>query len=50
MEKRVKDETGEPMVAQSKMDEATVSELEVKGIERPYPNGKETPALATCPR
>jgi hypothetical protein len=33
MEKRVKDEPGEPMVAQSKMDEATASEIEVKGIE-----------------
>jgi hypothetical protein len=29
----VKDELGEPMVAKSKMGEATVSELEVKGIE-----------------
>ncbi len=36
MEKRVtdevRDEPGEPMVAKSKMGEATVSELEVKGI------------------
>lgn len=29
----VKDESGEPMVVKSKMGEATVSELEVKGIE-----------------
>ncbi|MEN6291019.1 MAG: hypothetical protein ABFD07_03240 [Methanobacterium sp.] len=29
----IKDEPGEPMVARSKMGEATVSELEVKGIE-----------------
>ena len=33
MEKIVKDETREPMVVQSKMGGATVSELEVKGIE-----------------
>ena len=33
MEKSVKGETGEPMVVQSKMGEAKVSELEVKGIE-----------------
>lgn len=33
MEKRVKDESGEPMVAQSKLGEATVSEAEVRGIE-----------------
>ncbi|MHC1757442.1 MAG: hypothetical protein AB9861_18750 [Methanosarcina sp.] len=33
MEKRIKDEPGEPMVAQSKMGEATVSETEVRGIE-----------------
>jgi hypothetical protein len=33
MEKRVKDEPGEPMVVQSKMGEAKVSEFEVKGIE-----------------
>jgi len=37
MERRVtneiKDEPGEPMVVKSKMGEATVSELEVKGIE-----------------
>jgi hypothetical protein len=29
----IKDEPGEPMVARSKMGEAAVSELEVKGIE-----------------
>jgi hypothetical protein len=29
----IKDRPGEPMVARSKMGEATVSELEVKGIE-----------------
>jgi len=29
----IKDRPGEPMVAKSKMGEATVSELEVKGIE-----------------
>lgn len=29
----IKDRSGEPMVAKSKMGEATVSELEVKGIE-----------------
>jgi len=29
----IKDEPGEPMVARSKMGEATVSESEVKGIE-----------------
>lgn len=29
----IKDEPGEPMVASSKMGDATVSELEVKGIE-----------------
>jgi hypothetical protein len=29
----IKDKPGEPMVAKSKMGEATVSELEVKGIE-----------------
>lgn len=29
----IKDEPGEPMVVRSKMGEATVSELEVKGIE-----------------
>jgi hypothetical protein len=33
MEKRVKEEPGEPMVAQSKMGEATVSEAEVRGME-----------------
>jgi hypothetical protein len=33
MENIIKDETGEPMVVQSKMGGATVSELEVKGIE-----------------
>lgn len=33
MEKRIKDKPGEPMVAQSKLGEATVSETEVKGIE-----------------
>ena len=32
MEKIVKDETREPMVVQSKMGGATVSELEVKGM------------------
>ncbi len=41
MEKRVtdevRDEPGEPMVAKSKMGEATVSELEVKGIEELTP-------------
>lgn len=45
MEKRttneVKDEPGEPMVAQSKMGEATVSELEVKGIENLTPTEKK---------
>ncbi|MCC4769438.1 hypothetical protein FXV91_04270 [Methanosarcina sp. DH2] len=33
MEKRIKDKPGEPMVAQSKLGEATVSETEVRGIE-----------------
>ena len=32
MEKRIKDEPGEPMVAQSKMGEATVNESEIRGI------------------
>ncbi|MDD3247936.1 MAG: hypothetical protein PHF18_13985 [Methanosarcina sp.] len=38
MEKRIKDEPGEPMVAQSKMGEATVNESEIRGI------GELTPA------
>lgn len=30
---RIKDEPGEPMVAQSKMGKATVTETEIRGIE-----------------
>jgi hypothetical protein len=37
----IKDEPGEPMVARSKMGEATVSELEVKGIEDLTPAEKK---------
>ncbi|HII92643.1 MAG TPA: hypothetical protein HA262_10895 [Methanosarcina sp.] len=37
----IKDEPGEPMVARSKMGEATVSELEVKGIENLTPTEKK---------
>lgn len=37
----IKDEHGEPMVARSKMGEATVSELEVKGIENLTPTEKK---------
>lgn len=36
----IKDEPGEPMVARSKMGEASVSELEVKGIENLTPTEK----------
>jgi hypothetical protein len=37
----IKDEPGEPMVARSKMGEATVSESEVKGIENLTPTEKK---------
>jgi hypothetical protein len=37
----IKDEPGEPMVARSKMGEAAVSELEVKGIEDLTPAEKK---------
>lgn len=37
----IKDEPGEPMVARSKMGEAAVSELEVKGIENLTPTEKK---------
>jgi len=37
----IKDEPGEPMVARSKMGEATVSESEVKGIENLTPIEKK---------
>lgn len=37
----IKDEPGEPMVARSKMGEAAVSELEVKGIEDLTPMEKK---------
>ncbi|AKB51898.1 hypothetical protein MSBRW_2645 [Methanosarcina barkeri str. Wiesmoor] len=37
----IKDEPGEPMIARSKMGEATVSELEVKGIENLTPTEKK---------
>ncbi len=37
----IKDEPGEPMVARSKMGEATVSELEVKGTENLTPTEKK---------
>lgn len=37
----IKDEPGEPMVARSKMGEATVSELEVKGTEKLTPTEKK---------
>jgi hypothetical protein len=37
----IKDEPGEPIVASSKMGEATVSELEVKGIENLTPAEKK---------
>ncbi|AKB55412.1 hypothetical protein A9239_03100 [Methanosarcina sp. A14] len=38
---KIKDEPGEPMIARSKMDEAAVSELEVKGIENLTPTEKK---------
>jgi len=41
MEKRIKDEPGEPMVAQSKMGEATVNESEIRGIEELTPAEKK---------
>ena len=41
MEKEVKDESGEPMVAQSKMGKATVSEAEVRGMEGLTPAEKK---------
>jgi hypothetical protein len=37
----IKDEPGEPIVARSKMGEAAVSELEVKGIENLTPTEKK---------
>ncbi|HET8686925.1 MAG TPA: hypothetical protein VFM18_09710, partial [Methanosarcina sp.] len=37
----IKDDPGEPMVAQSKMGEAAVSELEIKGIEDLTPAEKK---------
>lgn len=37
----IKDEPGEPMTARSKMGEAVVSELEVKGIENLTPTEKK---------
>lgn len=37
----IKDEPGEPMVARSKMGEATVNESEVKGIENLTPTEKK---------
>jgi hypothetical protein len=37
----IKDEPGEPMVVRSKMGEAAVSELEVKGIEDLTPTEKK---------
>lgn len=37
----IKDEPGEPMEARSKMGEATVSELEIKGIENLTPAEKK---------
>ncbi|RXA20235.1 hypothetical protein EQO05_06565 [Methanosarcina sp. MSH10X1] len=37
----IKDEPGEPMVARSKMGDAVVSELEVKGIESLTPTEKK---------
>lgn len=41
MEQSVKDEPGEPVVAQSKMGEASVSETEIKGIEELTPVEKK---------
>ena len=41
MENRIKDETGEPIVAQSKMGEATVNESEIRGIEELTPAEKK---------
>jgi hypothetical protein len=41
MEKRVKDEPHEPVTAQSKMGETTVSEAEIRGIEDLTPAEKK---------
>jgi len=41
MEKRIKDETGEPTVAQSKMGAVTVNESEIRGIEDLTPAEKK---------
>lgn len=41
MEKRIKDETEEPMVVQSKMGKATVNESEIRGIEELTPAEKK---------
>ena len=41
MVNRIKDETGEPIVAQSKMGEATVNESEIRGIEELTPAEKK---------
>ena len=41
MEKRIKDEPGEPIITQSKMVKATVNESEIRGIEDLTPAEKK---------